>query len=96
MRDGLIVRNDAVPDGMSLARQLGLVPARGLDGRAAAVRRVQRADARRAAGGREAPSSSASPTGVWLLRGGVPRTMNVYLLEDEGGGVTLFDAGIRR
>jgi hydroxyacylglutathione hydrolase len=32
--------------------------------------------------------------GVWLLRGGVPRTMNVYLLEDEGGGVTLFDAGI--
>ena len=33
--------------------------------------------------------------GVWLLRGGVPRTMNVYLLEDEGGGVTLFDAGIR-
>jgi hydroxyacylglutathione hydrolase len=31
---------------------------------------------------------------VWLLRGGIPRTMNVYLLEDEGGGVTLFDAGI--
>ena len=34
--------------------------------------------------------------GVWLVRGGVPRTMNVYLLEDEGGGVTLFDAGIRQ
>jgi hydroxyacylglutathione hydrolase len=34
--------------------------------------------------------------GVWLLRGGVPRTMNVYLLEDAGGGVTLFDAGIRQ
>jgi glyoxylase-like metal-dependent hydrolase (beta-lactamase superfamily II) len=34
-------------------------------------------------------------TGVWLLRGGVPRTMNAYLLEDEGGGVTLFDTGIR-
>ena len=34
--------------------------------------------------------------GVWLLRGGVPRTMNVYFLEDEGGGVTLFDAGIRQ
>ena len=31
--------------------------------------------------------------GVWLLRGGVPRTMNVYLIEDEGG-VTVFDAGI--
>ena len=31
--------------------------------------------------------------GVWLLRGGVPRRMNVYLIEDDGG-VTLFDAGI--
>src|ERR687898_926782 len=33
--------------------------------------------------------------GVWLLRGGIPRTMNIYLLEDEGGGVTLYDAGIQ-
>jgi metallo-beta-lactamase superfamily protein len=33
--------------------------------------------------------------GVWLLRGGIPRTMNVYFLQDEGGGVTMFDAGIR-
>jgi hydroxyacylglutathione hydrolase len=33
--------------------------------------------------------------GVWVLRGGVPRIMNVYLIEDAGGGVTLFDAGIR-
>src|SRR3712207_923125 len=33
--------------------------------------------------------------GVWLVRGGFPRrTMNVYLIEDEGGGVTLFDAGV--
>jgi hydroxyacylglutathione hydrolase len=32
--------------------------------------------------------------GVWLVRGGFPRrVMNVYLIEDEGGGVTLFDAG---
>jgi hydroxyacylglutathione hydrolase len=33
--------------------------------------------------------------GVWVVRGGVPRVMNVYLIEDEGGGVTLYDAGIR-
>lgn len=34
--------------------------------------------------------------GVWLVRGGYPmRSMNVFLLEDDGGGVTLFDAGIR-
>ncbi|HJR44882.1 MAG TPA: MBL fold metallo-hydrolase [Actinomycetota bacterium] len=31
--------------------------------------------------------------GVWLLRGGVPRSMNAYLIEDEGG-VTLFDTGV--
>ena len=33
--------------------------------------------------------------GVWLLRGGVPPVMNVYLLE-ELDGITLFDAGIKQ
>ena len=34
--------------------------------------------------------------GVWLVRGGFPlKTMNVYLIEDDGGGVTMFDAGIK-
>jgi glyoxylase-like metal-dependent hydrolase (beta-lactamase superfamily II) len=32
--------------------------------------------------------------GVWLVRGGFPRLINVYLVSD-GGGVLLFDAGIR-
>lgn len=32
--------------------------------------------------------------GVHLVRGGRPRVMNVYLIEDEGG-VTVFDAGIK-
>ena len=32
--------------------------------------------------------------GVWLLRGGLRRTMNVYLVEEPGGsGVTVYDAG---
>ena len=32
--------------------------------------------------------------GVWLLRGGFLRTMNVYLVEEpDGAGVTVFDAG---
>lgn len=32
--------------------------------------------------------------GVWLLRGGLARSMNVYLLRDEiSGGVVVFDAG---
>jgi hydroxyacylglutathione hydrolase len=33
--------------------------------------------------------------GVWVMRGGFPhRTMNVYFVEEPGGGVTVFDAGI--
>ena len=33
--------------------------------------------------------------GVWLVTGGLPvPTMNVYLIEDSGGGVTMFDAGV--
>jgi glyoxylase-like metal-dependent hydrolase (beta-lactamase superfamily II) len=31
--------------------------------------------------------------GVWLLRGGFARSMNVYLLRDPAGGVVAFDAG---
>jgi hypothetical protein len=32
--------------------------------------------------------------GVWVLRGGSLRTMNVYLVrDDERGGVLVFDAG---
>jgi hydroxyacylglutathione hydrolase len=33
--------------------------------------------------------------GVWLVRGDLKRGMNVYLLEEEGGGVTAFDAGTK-
>jgi len=34
--------------------------------------------------------------GVWVMRGGFPhRTMNVYFVAENGGGVTVFDAGIR-
>lgn len=32
--------------------------------------------------------------GVHLVRGGFPRLMNVYLIEDEGG-MTMFDAGVK-
>jgi hydroxyacylglutathione hydrolase len=31
--------------------------------------------------------------GVWLLRGDLRKSMNVYFIEDEGGGVVQFDAG---
>lgn len=32
--------------------------------------------------------------GVYLIRGGMPRVMNVYLIEDEAG-MTMFDAGVK-
>jgi hydroxyacylglutathione hydrolase len=92
--DGRIVRNDAVPDGMALARQIGLVPEAGstMEHRLFAAFNARTRTVRRAAAKSDLERVA---DGVWLLRGGVPRTMNVYLLEDEGGGVTLFDAGIR-
>jgi hydroxyacylglutathione hydrolase len=33
--------------------------------------------------------------GVWLLRGDLRGAMNVYFLEEEGGGVVQFDAGTK-
>ena len=94
VRDGLIARNDAVADTLSIARQVGLVPAGGspAEQRLFAAFNAKTRVERRAVAKRELERVA---DGVWLLRGGVPRTMNVYLLEDEGGGVTLFDAGIR-
>jgi glyoxylase-like metal-dependent hydrolase (beta-lactamase superfamily II)/predicted ester cyclase len=91
--DGLIVHNDAVPDGMSLARQIGLVPPAGstLESRLFSAFNARTKATRRVAAKSELEHVA---DGVWLLRGGVPRAMNVYFLEDEGGGVTLFDAGI--
>jgi glyoxylase-like metal-dependent hydrolase (beta-lactamase superfamily II)/predicted ester cyclase len=93
-RDGLLVRNDAVADTLSIARQLGLVPAGGsaAEHRLFSAFNAKTRVERRAVAKRDLERVA---DGVWLLRGGVPRTMNVYLLEDEGGGVTLFDAGIR-
>jgi hydroxyacylglutathione hydrolase len=94
VRDGQIVRNDAVADTLSIARQLGLVPPAGstAEQRLFSAFNTKTRVGRRAVAKRELERVA---DGVWLLRGGVPRTMNVYLLEDEGGGVTLYDAGIR-
>jgi steroid delta-isomerase-like uncharacterized protein len=90
--DDLIQHNDAYLDSGSIARQLGFLPPagskaeqrfRGLANmRTRMASRIQAAEPERVA------------DGVWLIRGGFPsKTMNVYLLEDEGG-VTVFDAGI--
>src|SRR4051812_46202258 len=45
--------------------------------------------------GPTAVTMEVAAPGVWVMRGGFPhRTMNVYFIEEPGGGVTLFDAGI--
>lgn len=99
VRDGLIVRNDAFTDSMKFARDIGLLPAEG-------SRRERGLFGAFNAGGRAlgslaggAPEEVAD--GVWIVRGGVPRTMNVYLVRDVHDpagvgrdGVLCFDAGV--
>ena len=46
--------------------------------------------------GPTAVTMEVAAPGVWVMRGGFPhRTMNIYFIEEPGGGVTLFDAGIQ-
>jgi steroid delta-isomerase-like uncharacterized protein len=85
-----IERLDAYLDSGDVARQLGVLPPAGSRAeqnltKLANVRTRARA---RIQGGQ--PERIAE--GVWLVRGGIPKVMNVYLIEDEGG-VTVFDAG---
>jgi glyoxylase-like metal-dependent hydrolase (beta-lactamase superfamily II)/predicted ester cyclase len=94
VRDGQIVENNAYADGMSIARQLGLMPP---DGSKAEQAMKQAFNARTKAAAKlgSAPLEEVAD-GVWLLRGGFPgKTMNVYFVRDGGSGVMLFDAGVR-
>jgi glyoxylase-like metal-dependent hydrolase (beta-lactamase superfamily II)/predicted ester cyclase len=88
--DDLIVANDAYVDSGDVARQLGILPAFGsrAEGRLAALANAKTAVGRAIYGA----EPEAIAAGVWILRGGRPRTMNVYLIEDQGG-VTVFDSG---
>jgi steroid delta-isomerase-like uncharacterized protein len=92
VEDGLIQRNDAYYDGTSFARQIGLLPPQEstMERRMAAAFNLRTRLTRPLWGVRKDPVAE----GVWILRGGFPtKSMNVYLLEDDGG-VTVFDAGI--
>ena len=90
--DDLIQSLDAYLDGADLARQLGLLPPVGSRNE---VRMTRLANLRSRLM-RRIEGSDPEPVadGVWVVRGGFPaRTMNVYLIRDDGG-VTVFDAGI--
>jgi hydroxyacylglutathione hydrolase len=92
VREDQIVGNDAYFDSGGLAVQLGLLPATG-----SPAQRRMAALANLATWVRAWLHGDSEPlqiaAGVWLLRGGVPKLMNVYLIED-GDGVSVFDAGI--
>ncbi len=92
VEDELIVHNDAYIDSGDLARQLGLLPAAGSP---AEVRLTRLANVRtRAMRAMHRVSTEPVADGVWVVRGGFPlKMMNVYLIAD-GGGVTVFDAGV--
>jgi len=94
VRDGLIVANNAFSDGMTFARQIGMLPA---DGSTAHRRMLSAANARtRVSRHLSGSDPQEIADGVWLVRGGFPaRTMNVYLLRDADGAITVFDGGIR-
>ena len=92
VRDGEIVENNAFADGMTVARQLGLMPPEGSRQELA----MKRAFNTKTKVGARLGSSDLEDVaeGVWLLRGGFPgKTMNIYFVRD-GDGVLLFDAGI--
>ncbi|HTW11105.1 MAG TPA: ester cyclase [Solirubrobacteraceae bacterium] len=86
-----IVHIDVYFDSADVARQLGVLPAAD----SAAGRRLTALANTRTRLGRwlHGAEPEAIAAGVWVLRGGRPRAMNVYLIEDEGG-VTAYDAGI--
>lgn len=91
VEEDLIVANTAYMDGADVARQLGVLP---LQGSPTETRLTALANVRTRLGQFvNGATPEAIAAGVWVLRGGRPRLMNVYLIEDEGG-VTVFDGGI--
>jgi hydroxyacylglutathione hydrolase len=85
-----IERLDAYLDSGDVARQLGVLPPAGSR---AEQNLTKLANVRtRAAAWIQGGEPERIAEGVWLVRGGIPKVMNVYLIEDEGG-VTVFDAG---
>jgi glyoxylase-like metal-dependent hydrolase (beta-lactamase superfamily II)/predicted ester cyclase len=97
IRDGLIVENDAYSDGMTVARQLGMLPAQDS---AAEQRMTALLNARtRAAEKLLGKDFGQIAEGVWRLQGN-PARCNVYFVSDpegtpSGDGVLMFDAGAR-
>ncbi len=90
--EGQIVTNHAYLDRVDLLQQLGLMPEAG----SGAERGLEALSNARGAGRRlGSRSAKVIAPGVWLVAGGISPTMNVYLLAEADGGVTVFDAGVK-
>jgi glyoxylase-like metal-dependent hydrolase (beta-lactamase superfamily II) len=94
IRDGLIQGNNAFSDGLTFARQVGLLPQE----ESPADVRLTRAFNLRTRALHRLAAAEPEPVadGVWVVRGGFPqRGFNVFLVRD-GRGVLAFDAGLRQ
>jgi hydroxyacylglutathione hydrolase len=92
VRDGKIQANDAFTDGLTVARQIGLMPP---EGSAAEVGMTGAFNVKTKLTGMAAQDAKLVAEGVWVVQG-QPGRCNVYLIEDsELGGVTMYDAGAR-
>jgi glyoxylase-like metal-dependent hydrolase (beta-lactamase superfamily II)/predicted ester cyclase len=91
VRDGQIQANEAFPDSIALPRQIGMMPSPGsrAEGRLTGAFNARTRLGARLSGG----EAQLVAERVWVVQG-QPARCNVYLIED-GGGVTLFDAGAR-
>ena len=93
VEDGKIQHNDAYYDSGQFARAVGILPPPDskMEQRMAGVFNART----RLVNALFKPNFRQVAEGVWLVQGGFPlKTMNVYLIEDEGQ-VTVFDAGIK-
>ncbi|MGH2879573.1 MAG: nuclear transport factor 2 family protein [Solirubrobacteraceae bacterium] len=92
VRDGLIQGNEAFTDGLTFAREIGMMPPRGSGAEQRMMGAFNLKTKVAAVGDQDAKLVAE---GVWVVQG-QPGRCNVYLIEDsELGGVTLYDAGAR-
>ncbi len=92
VEDGQVVGNKAYLNQAAIARHLGALPPAGSK---AETRMTGLLNARTRVAGKLGPSGPEPiADGVWIVRGGLPRTMNVFLVRD-GDGVLAFDGGVQ-
>jgi len=90
--DGLIHSNEAFPDGLGFARQVGLMPEQGSAGE---QRLMGAFNVKTKIANLPMHEAKLVAQGVWVVQG-QPGKCNVYLIEDASvGGVTMYDAGAR-